>query len=489
MSIDPTTHTRSTTGPVTSATGPSTDPAVGPVLGPENAENDVGYLAVAELIGRLLLPSYRLARSMPSNSPTPTLSERSRPMPARPARLSDSEAAHAAAAWLGRELDGVLTAQNQAHVAGHHTQAITCCEVSYVAGIWFRRYRLWEASHHVGIASASAIGDHAALAGLRTQLATALIAMGRTQDAATVLEQAQYAARASNDPAVEAAVEAGLGELAHARRDYSAALACWKHARELYEYADRSPIATDGTADEIADAVTGGASDMVRRIGVAWRDSGNPDGLAAAEHFLSEAVDAADPAGPGANAWLHARALADLGAVHATAGRLDTALGLLDRARAGMDAIACHAETADIDLVAGDALAARGAPQIARDRYGHAKAIYRSISAAAGVTTSDERLAQLPAPQPGMDPAEVARRAKAIPELLDGDLTPAGARLAWQCIRSGKWTEALDAAVADLRASKTYITAAQHAHLTQLVDGLGEPRVELDLLLKRGDRP
>ncbi|HEY3682644.1 MAG TPA: hypothetical protein VGL93_06370 [Streptosporangiaceae bacterium] len=140
--------------------------------------------------------------------------------------------------WLESERHNLRTCVEYAGAQGWHDLAWQLCEALYGLYVTRRHYDDWIATHTVGLAAATALGDPAAQYQLAAQLGYAHIEQRDFARAQPVLENALRAARATRLHVHEAAALEALGGARLASGEYPAAITYLTQARALYTVID-----------------------------------------------------------------------------------------------------------------------------------------------------------------------------------------------------------------------------------------------------------
>lgn len=140
--------------------------------------------------------------------------------------------------WLESERHNLRACVEHAGVRGWHDIAWQLCEALYGLYVTRRHYDDWIATHTVGLAAATALGDPRAEYQMAAQLAYAFTEQGDLARAEPILEQALRAGRATRLHVHEAAALEAMGAARLAARQYPAAITYFTQARALYTVID-----------------------------------------------------------------------------------------------------------------------------------------------------------------------------------------------------------------------------------------------------------
>lgn len=140
--------------------------------------------------------------------------------------------------WLESERVNLRNCVDYAGSQAWHDIAWQLCEALYGLYVTRRHYDDWVATHTVGLAAATALGDPGAQYQMAAQLGFAWTEQGDFAHGQPILEQALRAARATRLHVHEAAALEALGGARLAARDYPAAITYFTQARALYTVID-----------------------------------------------------------------------------------------------------------------------------------------------------------------------------------------------------------------------------------------------------------
>jgi tetratricopeptide (TPR) repeat protein len=229
---------------------------------------------------------------------------------------SFADAQHALG-WLENERANLRTLMDVVWQRRWYELAWQICEALWGFFLHTRRYGDWIAMHHIGIASATRLGDQRAEARLRSQLGFAYAKLNQFDNAEEQNLTALRLAEAAGDGQAHATALSQLGRVARGRGDLPAALRYFRESRDIQARLEQWR----------------GVALCRRRIGDLLTQLGELD--AAATELRAAATTMAELG----DRTQHARTLQFLATAHRHAGRRDLANTVLLEALSEMRAL------------------------------------------------------------------------------------------------------------------------------------------------------
>lgn len=247
--------------------------------------------------------------------------------------------------WLESELGNLRACVRVAHDTGRHTLTWQFCEALRNVFVLRKHFQIWEDTHTLGLASATAISDTTARALMLGGLGALHLTRGDTDRAIALhVESLALWERAHHRLGQAAALEA-LGVCELARKRPERARVRFMHAYDLHELLGRRR----------------GKALLTRRLGEAARDAGEHDDalghLTAALEFFTETDEP----------YLRARTLRGVATTHLAAGDPDQAGEAAVQARQLAVRVGAVAEEAGALVLLADVAQLQGRP---RDEQG-----------------------------------------------------------------------------------------------------------------------
>lgn len=266
--------------------------------------------------------------------------------------------------WLEAELGNLRACVRVAHDTGRHNLAWQFCEVLRNLFLLRKHFQIWEDTHTLGLASATAANDSAAralmlggLGALHLTRGDADRALGLHVESLALWERARH--RLGEAAALEAS---GVCELARNRPDR--AQKRFAHAYEIHELLNRPR----------------GRALLTRRLGEAARDLGaNEDALGHLAEALEFFTEAEEP-------YLRVRTLVGVATTHLAAGTPGLAGEAAVQARQIAVRIGAVAEDAGALVVLADVAGLQDRPRDERGLLSRALELYTRLGSVEGVT-------------------------------------------------------------------------------------------------------